>query len=1145
MYLKSLTLAGFKSFADRTRLHLEAGVNVVVGPNGSGKSNLVDAVAWVLGTQATSTLRTQKMEDVIFSGTATRPPLGRAEVSLTIDNDSGALPLDLPEVAITRRLFRDGTSEYEINGVQCRLLDVQELLSDGGVGRHQHVIVGQGRIGEILTARPEEHRAVVEEAAGVTKHRRRRDRALRRLEQTEVDVARLQDILTEQERRMRPLRRQARAAERHGQVKAELRAMRLWLGGRDLRALRDRRAAAVQEQSELAARLAATEQELAALTGSLGEMEEAAGLAGRALERDTAAAARLETTAERLQRVALVARERRIALESRLMGAGERRRDLEDEQRRLAAALEAAVADEAAAERAAAAAEVRLRALEDEERSLSEQAQLPAEGVVATLRGDLRALEAAAERDHVETEAVADRLKVVIARLEDESRQAEQLVGEQRATDAQVSVAQQEYRVAEQRRRDDQQVLERAEQAAATAGLELAGARARVEALEAVVAGLADPELRDRVAASDGIAGSVAARLDVPPELTGAVDAALGAWSDGFVASDAPALTAVVSGLKADGSGGVPVVVARAADVPAREVATRWGADALADRLGPAADPDLAGALLGDVVLVEGWSAAWQIAASHPELRVVTPEGDLVTGFGVRAGVPDGAGPVALEEAQGRLEAAETAEARADSLLAQARRAFDRSRRDERAALEALEGLEARLAGSTEALAMIERAAAEGEAERDRLEERRDALAAGAADRRERLADLRRRLGEFEGEEAERQQAWEQLQARRDEVARRRDESRAARHEAAAALAAVAERRRITAARLDRIAHELAETGGEDADPAEGERLVGVETRARAALDVVRRHVEVLRERQRAERVEAGEAGAALEAARRRRRELEESLFADREQAGDTKVELAELAMREEAVAERLRRDADATEDEALAAPQPDVPEGATHEDHLASLEATLRRLGPVNPLAAAEYQELAERAEFLRGQLADLESARADLRKVIKALDGQIAGLFQEALADIDTAYQENFALLFPGGKGRLRLTDPDDPLNCGVELEAQPLGKKISRLSLLSGGERSLAALAFLFAVFRARPSPFYILDEVEAALDDANLHRFLRLVGTLRGAAQLTVVTHQQQTMEVADILYGVTMEPGESSRVLAKRLSQATV
>jgi chromosome segregation protein len=317
--------------------------------------------------------------------------------------------------------------------------------------------------------------------------------------------------------------------------------------------------------------------------------------------------------------------------------------------------------------------------------------------------------------------------------------------------------------------------------------------------------------------------------------------------------------------------------------------------------------------------------------------------------------------------------------------------------------------------------------------------------------------------------------------------------------------------------------------------------LEAVEGWAQRAMEAVRAHVSTLRERERVLRSEAGAAGSRLEEARDRREHLGSVVEAAREELSLLAVESAELRVREEAVAEALRREVDADEETALATARPGVPEGIDPEDHLDSLAASLRRLGPVNPLAAAEYEEVSERVQFMEGQLADLEQSRSELRKVIRALDEEIARLFVEAFEEISAKFAENFSLLFPGGTGRLTLTDPDDPLTTGVDIHAQPMGKKVGRLSLLSGGERSLAALAFLFAVFRSRPSPFYVLDEVEAALDDANLRRFVRLVAGLRDDSQLVIVTHQQQTMEAADILYGVTMEPGETSRVLAKRLA----
>ncbi len=1142
MYLKTLSLAGFKSFADRTRLDFEAGVTVVVGPNGSGKSNLLDALAWVMGTQATSTLRTEKMEDVIFAGTATRPPLNRAEVVVTFDNADHFLPLDLNEITMTRRLYRDGTSEYALNGTPCRLLDLHELLSDGGVGRHQHVLVGQGQIGNILSARADEHRAVIEEAAGITKHRQRRDRSIRRLEQTGIDVTRLTDILDEQRRHLRPLKRQANAAERHEGVRAEIRALRLWLGGEQLRTLRGRLTADGAERETLTAAIAAHDEERRRLAADLVDLRRAAGEVGHALERDTAAAARLETVAERYHRIALVARERRYSFESRSRGAGERRHDLEEERDAVAAEIERCVAEERSAATEAERREATLTALEDEERSLAEQAQLPAEGVVATLRGDLRALETAAERDRRETDALERRREVVAARLAEEAAQASHLVAEIQQTDAEVGRAQAAHAAAHHvgmRIRDE---LEQADERLRRDELSRERAAARLEAVEAALAGLGDPEALATARAAAAVTGSVVERLDVPADVAAAVDGALGEWRHALVASGRGELQTLVGELKSGGLGGLAFVLPDPEQAGAVSAPADLGAEALVDRLGPGADRTLAVRLLGDVVLVEGWSAAWTLVERHPELRAVTPEGDLISRSGMYLADPDGAGPAALEAARVGVETADRDLARSASHHHSARRAFDEASSTEREALERLEELEARLAGHTEALALSGRARGAGEDERARLDERAAGLATAAAARDERLGDLRGRLEAFEGEERVRQEAWEALNRRREDVARRRDEARRLREEAAAALAGARERRRLLEHRRSTVVADMEALASTPDDPAAVAELTAIENEAQRALAVVRRHVAELRDRQRELREEMGQADERLTAALDRQEELDTTLAAAKDKAGVLAVELAELRVRDESVAEGLRRDADAPEDEALAAPRPELGDGEDAEERLATLEAQLRRMGPINPLAAAEYRELAAEVETLEAQLADLEQSRQELRKVIKALDDEMAGLFVEAFEEISTLFAEHFAQVFPGGRGRLRLTEPERPLASGVEIEAQPLGKKVGRLSLLSGGERSLAALAFLFAVFRARPSPFYVLDEVEAALDDANLRRFLRLVETLRRSAQLVIITHQPQTMEAADILYGVTMEPGESSLVLAKRIHE---
>jgi chromosome segregation protein len=1142
--LKRLTLVGFKSFADRTKLEFDEGVTVVVGPNGSGKSNLLDAVAWVMGTQATRSLRTEKMEDVVFAGTATRPELHRAEVALTFANDDGFLPLDVAEVTITRRLYRDGTSDYELNGASCRLLDLQELLADGGVGRHQHVLVGQGQIGQILSARPEEHRAVIEEAAGITKHRNRRDRAVRRLESTDVDVARLHDILGEKRRLLRPLRRQANAAASHDEVRAEARALHVWLGARKLRMIRDRLAAASIEQNELNARVDADTATLHEIAVRLPGLREEAGEVGAALDRDASAAARLETVRERFRRLASVAKERRMAITGRIEGASARWRDLESELQDLEARLGEERPREVEMRSLSERREELLLTLEDEERSLAEQIQLPAEGVVANLRGDLRSLEAADVRDERERAAAGARRDVVADRLQDEAAEIQTLDEQIRLTDDAVTAAQLVYEQAVRERSDAQTIWECDEELVAERRLELAGAAARVDALGAALDGVTDPESRAVAEEHQSVAGTIIAHLDVPPRLAGAVDSALGDWREAFLTVGDDPVPSVAERLKTAGLGGVALLSPPAGRdaCPAADVAASAGVDALVDLLGPGTDREVAMAILGDVVVVEGWSSGWSLVSAHPEVRAVTPEGDLMTRRGMRIATPDGHGPAALEAARIEHDIADRELARMESHRLASRKVFDKARDDERLALEHLEALEAKIAGHTEALALVQRSQTESEAESARLVARLTALDEGAEARSERMAELRDRLAQFEGEEAQRQLAWEALQERRIEVATRRDEARRLREEASSSLAAATERIAMMERRLVVVSDEM---GRLDLLPATSDgidSLRATEETAAAASRVVSAHVEVLRERQRLLREEAGDAGGRLAEAEATREQLAEAVAAAKDRSSVLAVELAEMRVREESTIEALRRDADVGEEEALVAPAPGLPDGVTAEERLEALLADLRRMGPINPLAAAEYEELNGEVELLQGQLADLEESRADLRKVIAALDDEMAVLFLGAFAEIASLYEENFAIVFPGGRGRLRLVDPEDPLVTGVEVEAQPHGKKVGRLSLLSGGERSLAALAFLFAVFRARPSPFYILDEVEAALDDANLHRFIGLVDTLRRSAQLVIITHQQQTMEAADMLYGVTMEPGESSKVLARRMQR---
>ena len=1138
MYLKSLELAGFKSFADRARLEFRPGVTVVVGPNGSGKSNLVDALSWVLGTQSNKNLRTGKMEDVIFAGTATRPSLGKAETTLVIDNAERLIDLDLDEVSITRRLYRDGSSDYELNGIGCRLLDIQDLLSDSGVGRHQHVIIGQGEIGRVLNASPEEHRDVIEEAAGILKHRRRKEKAERRLERTDEDMLRLTDLLGELNRQMRPLRRQAKAAERYEGLKSEVIALRLYLGGQEIAILDRDLTVATSEKSILTERLDIDTRQVNAMSGRLAKLTDEAAEIASELDRDTSAAASLETTNERLRRVASIALERSRAMSGRREAAAERRVDLEGEAEAIDDSLGLISGERREAERLAAKAEAAFRRLEDQERAISTQNSLSPEGALAAARGELSALESSLDRDERELNGLNHRIDVLVAQRTEESQEIERINDEIFEMDRSLQGFNDLYAVAERDRVAQQEHWSTAESRRDGARIAMATAEARREAIGAALDGRFDVDARKTVESARGALGSLTSQLDIPNGLEVAVNAALGEWADAIAFEEPGSVQAAVEAVKGAGGGSVSVVSSISETAaPASEVAHQLGLDALVDRLGSARHPGLASRLVGDVVLVEGWTTGWALVAKHPSLRAVTPEGDVISVAGVRIADPDGAGSAMLEAAEVALEKASTELARAESIHTAARRDFEKAREAERAALERLEQAESAVAGHSEAMKRLQAAVRGIEDEQARLEDRRSAIEEALLAGRSQTDVLRERLQSLEGEEADRLAVWEEMEARRFSLAAERESARSEWQEATAALRAVVERQALLEDRKSRIDDELGRLDlgvVSDADPA---RVVWVGDHARRAVATLERRLVELRDRQSGLRQVNDEVKSDLETVRRDHQTRTNAISEARARVGELDVRLTELRMRREAVIEAIRRDADSDIDAAMNAPRPGVPEDADLTDLLENGLTQLRRLGPINPLAAQEYRDLEKRHTFLADQMADVESSRSELRKVISALESEIRVRFDQAFTEVASAYERYFEVLFPGGRGRIRLVDLEDSQS-GVTIDAQPLGKKVSAMTLLSGGERSLAALAFLFAIFEARPSPFYVLDEVEAALDDANLRRFLRVVDEFRGRAQLIIITHQQQTMEVADVLYGVTMEPGGSSQAIRK-------
>jgi chromosome segregation protein len=1158
LFLKSLTLKGFKSFADKTTLDFEPGVCVVVGPNGSGKSNIVDAVAWVLGAQGARALRGGKMDDVIFAGTSDRPALGRAEVSLTIDNSAHLLPIDFSEVTITRMLFRTGESEYMINGAPCRLLDIQELLSDTGIGRQQHVIVGQGQLDAVLNARPEDRRAIIEEAAGILKFRKRKEKAERRLEATEGNLLRLTDLLREVRRQLRPLERQADAARRHDGIVAELNAVRLYLAGREIEQLRSREQRRIEARRELAGEEQDVRVRLRALDEQVVEAEHALAVPG---DDDVAdVLARTEALRERSRGLVNLVAERRRGLDRELAAVADEGvvESLVAEAAQLRAQLAAVDADIEALGPARAeldAAEARVRALAHgpslaEAEAAFQTARRDVEQCVQRARSVERELREAREAlGRVEAEQAG--LGPAVAAADAADAQAAEL---RRAVEAQAAIAHEltpegrELRAAED-------AVEAADAAARAAEAEASRWRARADMLAQALDEVHAAAGAEALAGLDGVLGPLVDLLEIDEGAEVAVAAALGDALNAIVLGGDDAARAAVERLKSGDRHALLLVAegrSRGVQISFAPAGTR-PLGACVRGLRDGLDPVLA-RLFAPFVLVDGgWEHALDVALANPGLVAVTRDGDRFGGPSAWRAGPVGSTvvtPAALADAANRAERAETARdaalARAEDArlrLAGARRAELVAAEEERRRRAELERLVARAA---ELRRDVEVRGASLEERRTTLLERVEALARDAAALPDAEVAARRALAAAET-------ARTGARARRDEHDRLRGHAGALRRDLEVRAAAVEERRAVLAVRLSEVDARLAARPDEEAKASRRRAQLDARRRAieelAARLDARTGEIDALAERLRDRRREQSEAaraaGRRLDGLRAERSATEQRLAELRERAGRLEVEEAEIRLRLEQAVENVRREFDCEPDAAIDAPAPEVPDGASLHARARELERELRLMGPINPLALSEYEALLERHEFLQQQLDDVKNTRRELTRVIRTVDEEIVRVFGEAFADVARGFEELFAMLFPGGSGRLVLTTPDDLLNTGIEMEARPSGKTVRRLSLLSGGERSLCALAYLFAVFRARPSPFYLMDEVEAALDDVNLHRFLDLVHEFRAEAQLVIVSHQKRTMEAADVLYGVSMPPGGSSRVVSQRIKDITL
>lgn len=1154
MHLKNLTLKGFKSFADTTSIDLEPGVTVVVGPNGSGKSNVVDAIAWVLGAQAPTAVRSGKMDDVIFAGTTGKAALGRAEVSLTIDNHSSTLPVEFNEVKITRTLFRSGDSEYAINGVPCRLLDITELLSDGGVGRQQHVIVSQGQIDAVLNARPEDRRAIIEEAAGVLKYRKRKDRAERRLTASDADLTRVKDLMREVRRNLRPLEKQAEAARRHGDLINELTALRIHLAGREIGDLRVKLQTVSELRSTRGEREATTKNELERLNAEVSANEQR--LADHGGDDLGDALVRLESMRERARGLSAVLAERRRGVDreraaftdrgviANLEAEGARSRD---DLTRVEAELAELAPD--------------IERLELTERELSSDREVFQQewgdgvpvpsGHAAEVRGELGALRASTERGTSEVGRLQARLSELGERrtvLDRDAAERRDELGTLHDEEEPLVSAMEAAETARLGAEDELATL-----VAAQADAEADHHRwvARAEALTLALDEARAQAGAARLAEVDGVLGTLLDLVAVDEGWEMAFESAVGEALGAVIVRDPDTARRSLDRLsEGDATGAVLALggVAGRSDsggdsIRARVRGTQPGVDGLLD------------ALIGHIGVIDGdWRAAADAVVADPTRTVVTQMGDRFGPDGWRIGANgSGATGAALAEAEEKVALSRAACEQSDGQVAAAREVLAGRASAAAQLAERLDGIDTGLTAAADALQRIEADRRDVSTEADALQGRFDELTVRVDRESARIAELEASLPLLEAAETESLEKGRRLATARSDIEARAATVGSLRTDIGVRAAGLEERQQFLTTRLGEIDERLERDAEERAAAGEQREMLDRKASVLEALagavvtrtSVVDSRLNEVRERRRRQSEAAQQVTRELDGLRRSKAEAEKQLENLRVQSARAEVEEAELRTKLQGAVERLRAEHDLAPDVAVSAECPPLDGSVEPATRLSQLESELEIMGPVNPLALEEYQSLQERHTFLQGQLDDIRGTRRELSKVIASIDEEIVTVFASAFADVAVNFQQLFETLFPGGQGSIALTTPEDLLNTGIEISARPSGKNVRKLSLLSGGERTLTALAFLFAVFRSRPSPFYVMDEVEAALDDVNLHRFLSLVEEFRADAQLLLVSHQKRTMEAADCLYGVSMKPGGSSRVVSEKVANTRV
>lgn len=1094
----SLTLRGFKSFASATTFEFTPGINAVVGPNGSGKSNVLDALAWVMGEQGAKSLRGGSMKDVIFAGSgeagpgdgAQRAPLGRAKVTLTFDNSDGTLSIPADRVQISRTMFRSGGSEYEINGSPARLADIQDLLSEAGLGQQMHVLVGQGQLDAVLHATAQQRRDMIEQAAGVVKYRRRQEKTSRKLESVASNVTRLSDLVAELDSQLQPLSEQAESAATARQLQARIRQLEAVLLARQLGVLQAEQGQAFASEAEGTRRAETLKEQLEAARAASAKHQQEQNRLNAEVTACQKAVSTLRESAARVRTVQSIAAERVRTYRVEL--------------------TEATAAARAGYERALELLEERR---EEAERAVESYASFE-ERYDAALKNVEKAAGEVAQTERASGEAAQSRARAQ-ARLD--------------AARAAAVEATRAYAAAAERAATLREALGRS--------LGEAPAEPGAEAAEAVF----DPETGELMEAPPEAEGTSLLRVldavQIDPEYARAASAAL--TSLATAALSVPVEGAEVSQLRGDKDSdkgdessesaatefSVELPESCATELrelgirPATEMIEPLSEDAAAlagidehalERVTAALGERLAGVLFApDAASAEHalhLLAENNLAGQRTMWRIFDPAGTEHTRYSLLYPA-EGASPLELAAA---YRAASQVVTRTRTELDEAEQTVQQAQTAAESAVEA-----EREAAKAAGVASAEHARARAQAE---------SLEASAQNIQNERARLNERLTAAEESVAEARTAYESARTREDSY-----------------LAGTGEQ--APAAKIERRAHRLGEVLAEQVSEREQQlhELSGALKNAQEGLTNTNDEVQDL---------QAAHAAALTLLART---QTEAARVQERVQALAERARLVTgltLEQLEEEYSEQLPVDVPAGEASENSAPENTATETASEtteastESVRARLKATraeLEALGAINPLALEEYEALSERHAYLNQQIEDLKATRRDLNTVMDEVSSHIAEVFTAAMDDINTHYRRIFETLFPGGEGHLELDDPSDPLNSGVEIHARPAGKKVKRLSLLSGGERSLASLALLIAIYMSRPSPFYALDEVEAALDDRNLSRLLQVIGELGERSQLIVVTHQKRTMQIAETLYGVSMRGGVST-VLSQQMEE---